>query len=192
MNFLAHLFLSAHDPALQVGNFVADFVPNSWVATLPPAIQRGVAMHRFIDHFTDTHPLVRRATRTLHARHHKYAPVLIDVYFDFLLSQNWTRFSEVPLAVFAAKVYEVLHHHRALMPPDLQHRLDLMISDNWLHKYSSFSGMQQVFERMQSYVSRPEWLEGATDSLIEQRVELEKYFLAVFEELQQKLRTQTF
>lgn len=187
MNFLAHLLLSAHDEALMVGNFMADFVPNRVVATLPEAVQRGIGMHRFIDRYTDNHPLVRQATRRLHARHHKYAPVLVDVYYDFLLAQNWSRFAQMPIEDFASRAYEVLLRHRHLMPPRLQERLDLMVADDWLRRYRTLEGMRHVFERMKRYVSRPEWLEGAVDSLIAQRALLEEEFLIFFSEVQKVL-----
>lgn len=192
MNFLAHLLLGAPDEALMVGNFVADLVSKGEVASFPEAVQRGIRMHHFIDQFTDRHPLVRQATRRLHARHHKYAPVLVDVYYDFLLSQNWNRFSDVPLRAFSTRTYAVLQHHRHLMPPRLQSRLDRMVADDWLHKYRTFDGMQQVFARMQRYVSRPDWLEGAVDSLMAQRLQLETEFLVVFTGLRQALKTRAF
>ncbi len=192
MNFLAHLLLGASDEALMVGNFMADFVSEKVVPTLPPAVQGGIRMHRFIDHFTDSHPLVRQATRRLHARHHKYAPILVDVYYDFLLSQNWDRFSEVPLRNFSARAYAILQRHRHLMPPRLQRRLQQMVADDWLHKYSTLGGMQQVFDRMRRYVSRPEWLDGAVDSLVEQRTQLEVEFLAVFAALRRALEAHAF
>ena len=82
MNYLAHLFLSCQDEDLVIGNFIADSIRNKEVATFSPAIQQGISLHRKIDAYTDSHPIVRLSTRRLHPHHHKYAPVVIDIFFD--------------------------------------------------------------------------------------------------------------
>ena len=41
-----------------------------------------------------------------------------------------------------------------------------MIADDWLQAYGSHNGIDYTFYRMQQRVSRPEYLEGALDSLI--------------------------
>lgn len=165
MNFLAHLFLSCGEEGLLVGNFMGDFVRKSEDSQYDQAIQRGLALHRAIDNFTDSHPLVRASTRLLHARHHKYAPVLLDVFYDFFLTNNWSVFSEQALDNFAKDAYAVLDKHLRMMPPILQHRLPLMIADDWLVRYGTLDGLQFTFSRMQRRVSQPAHFETAIESL---------------------------
>ena len=60
MNYLAHACLSFGKPAYLVGNFLGDFVKNKDLEQLTPEVVLGVKLHRTIDVFTDTHPLMRR------------------------------------------------------------------------------------------------------------------------------------
>src|SRR5690606_18079231 len=108
MNFLAHLFLSFDDEHLLVGNFIADDIANQEVKTLPESIQKGVVLHRKIDSFTDKHPKVLESARFLYPLHSKYAPVLLDVFYDFLLANNWEKYAEEPFEVFVQKTYLTL------------------------------------------------------------------------------------
>ena len=61
MNYLAHLHLSGPDPDCRTGNLMGDFVRGRLYASrleaLPPGYGQGLRLHRFIDHFTDTHPV---------------------------------------------------------------------------------------------------------------------------------------
>ncbi len=60
MNFLAHLYLSADDPEIQLGNFIGDFVRGRDLSSrFSPGIVKGISLHREIDEFTDRHPIVK-------------------------------------------------------------------------------------------------------------------------------------
>ena len=65
MNFLGHFYLSQHDPELLVGNFIADYVKGKRYLDYPPKISEGIMMHRQIDHFTDTHEMVKKGRKRL-------------------------------------------------------------------------------------------------------------------------------
>jgi len=56
MNFLAHAFLAGDDPALRVGGVVGDWIKGPLPGILSPDLARGVALHRAIDSFAETHP----------------------------------------------------------------------------------------------------------------------------------------
>ena len=165
MNYLAHFFLSADDEALMLGNFLADYLNNAQVEQLPPLVQAGVRLHRQIDSFTDQHPEVRKGVRRLYKRHSKYAPVLIDVFYDYLLSLNWNTYSQQPLADFIQQTYAALQRHHSLIPQPVHGHLPNMIADNWLETYSTHNGIAYVLRRMRPRLSRPELFDGALDSL---------------------------
>ncbi len=165
MNFLAHLYLSGQDEHLMVGNFLADFIDNKAVANLPPDIKKGVAMHRQIDSFTDKHPMVKQGARRLHASHGKYAPVILDVFHDFLLAQNWGRYSSLTLPEFARGVYEVLLRHLDIMPTMLHDRLPRMVADDWLVRYGTEDGLRFTFSRVKLRSSAPHFFENAVENL---------------------------
>lgn len=165
MNFLAHTFLSCNDEQLLLGNFLADFLKNKEVILLPEGIQKGIFLHRQIDSFTDEHPMVRQGTRRLQAYHHKYSSVIIDIYYDYLLANNWSLYTEESLEGFTQKVYTILEKNMHLMPQRLQGRIANMIAHEWLISYSKKDGLAYTFQRVKERVSQPEQFAGVMDSL---------------------------
>lgn len=148
MNFLAHLFLSFDNDKLTVGNFMADFIRNKEVELLPTRIKNGVFLHRAIDQYTDTHKMVKQGTKRLHASQGKYAPVVIDIFYDFLLASNWEKYSDLSYTSFSERKYKILEEHLELMPPKLQKILPKMIADEWLRHYQSLEGLEKTFNRV--------------------------------------------
>ncbi len=189
MNFLAHTFLSGDNEGWLVGNFLGDFLSNKQVALLPEPVREGVRMHRHIDSFTDRHPEVLKGTRRLYEKHHKYAPVLMDIFYDHLLTRHWQQYSPEPLRVFADRAYDILLRHADLMPEPVSLRLQRMIADNWLEKYGNYEGLNFTFQRLQMFVSKPADLDGAVESLQQHLPELETEFHAFFPEVIDSINT---
>jgi len=148
MNFLAHLFLSGTDEDIIVGNMIADFIRNKEVENYSTKVQKGITIHRFIDRYTDNHPEVRKGTHRLQPHHHKYAPVVIDLFYDHLLVHNWALYSNESIESFSDKMYGVLEKRMDEMPLKLQKRLPNMIASDWLPKYGTDKGMLKVLEIM--------------------------------------------
>jgi len=148
MNFLAHLFLTQHSKKLTVGNFVADFIRNRDLETFPKKIVKGIMLHRHIDHYTDTHPEVLKSTRKLRARHKKYSPVVIDVFYDYILSKNWADYSDVSLRDFSDKIYSIILEHKYMYPMHLQDISERLVEDDFLIQYGKKSGMKKTFLRI--------------------------------------------
>lgn len=183
MNFLAHMLLSCESDTLVTGNFLGDLLRNRDIANLPEAIRIGVQLHRKIDMFTDKHPNVKKSSRLLHERHGKYAPVLVDVFFDFFLSRHWSRFHPEPMTTFSRKIYQQLLSHLDIMPERTQRQLQAMVQDDWLMNYATYEGMELTIRRLSRRVSRPQQLAEAVDSLKMFEPKLEANFLAFFPEI---------
>ena len=184
MNFLAHCLLSCDDEHLLVGNFLADWLRNAEVLALPPAVQRGVTLHRLIDRYTDNHPAVRRSTARLQPAHRKYAPVLVDIYYDHLLASYWNRYSSESLSDFAQRQYYLLERYRHLMPPRLRARTSGMIAGNWLVQYGTDRGLRYTFQQVRKRLSRPEWLDDLETTLRTEHAGLTVDFHQFFPQLQ--------
>ncbi len=184
MNFLAHLFLSGDDIPLLLGNFMGDFVDNRQLGTLVPEIRFGVRVHREIDAFTDPHPEVLSGKKRLYNKHGKYAPVLTDIFYDYLLAKNWHLYSEETLDDFVDRMYEILSSNSGAFPPRLQKQLPHMIEDDWLRAYARYSGLEITFHYLQRRVSRPVLIEGAVESLKETEPLFTMEFNAFFPDLQ--------
>lgn len=166
MNFLAHAYLSFETPHLVVGNFLGDFLRQGEAKMLPEPIQEGIRLHRLIDSYTDNHPTVKAGTARMRPFHGKYAPVVVDMYYDYLLSVHWREYHERPLPHFARNIYAILESHLHLMPARLQERVPRMIAGDWLTSYSTVEGMRFAFDRMKYRASKPEWFDHAFENLM--------------------------
>jgi acyl carrier protein phosphodiesterase len=165
MNYLAHMFLSFDEPDIITGNFLGDMISNKDVKTYPEGIRKGVFIHRQIDTFTDDHPEVLKGVRRLYKNHSKYASVLIDIYYDYILALNWPTYTNETMQDFADRIYKALQSNLSLMPDRVQRHLQGMVSGNWLLSYANLGGIQYAIDRMKMRASKPELFAGAVESL---------------------------
>ena len=183
MNFLAHAYLSFDTPHLVVGNFLGDILRHSEAQNMPEPIRKGIRLHRLIDSYTDKHPAIKAGTARVRPFHRKYAPVVVDMYYDYLLAIHWDDYHEMPLPQFSRSIYGILESHLDIMPERLQERVPRMIVGDWLTSYGTPEGMTYAFERVKYRVSKPEWLENAFGHLINYWEDFAKDFSDFFPDL---------
>jgi hypothetical protein len=114
MNYLAHAYLSFHQPQILVGNMISDFVKGKKQFDYPPTVQQGIRLHRNIDTFTDQHPATKKAKEFLKPAVGPYSGAFVDVVYDHFLARDKTHFSETGLQDFAKEVYTQLHANNAI------------------------------------------------------------------------------
>src|SRR5690606_27771885 len=148
MNFLAHIYLSGDDTEIKIGNFIADSVKGKQFIHYPKGIQKGIILHRAIDTFTDTHPTVRESVRRLFPVYSHYSTVIIDILYDHFLAANWSDYSRIPLNVYVADFYSLLKKNIDILPLPIRQFLPIMISQNWLLKYSTVQGIGEILTQM--------------------------------------------
>lgn len=153
MNHLAHCFLSFGDEDLLLGNFIGDFVKGNDWKNYPPAVQRGILLHRAIDSFTDYHPLTDRSANRIRPFAGRYSPPFVDILYDHLLALHWEKHAEEPFLLFAKKTYAQLENRIAEMPPILQERLPKMVAGQFLHGYAHREGLEWVLHRFSQRLS---------------------------------------
>ena len=184
MNFLAHFYLARNNDDWIVGNFLGDFLNIRETAKMPEPIQRGIILHRKIDFFTDNHPIVKQGTARLHPAHHKYAPVVLDILYDYFLIKNWEYYCPgIDLESFIAKVYAVLLHNSKIYPPDLQSLLTTMISEDWLSFGATPEGLERIFDGLKKRIRYPEMLSGAVDNMLRYEQVFDEEFNKFFPDL---------
>lgn len=189
MNYLAHCFLSCSDDNLLIGNMVADMIRNKDLDNLDPAIVKGVMLHREIDSFTDNHPATRRTAKLLHERHGKYAPVVTDIFYDYILYQNWGIYSDTPFDTFKATVYHQIKSADLIdLPEKVQGSLGRMVEGNWLDSYTTIRGMDYVFSRVALRAKFDSNILTATRDLLELEEALDEGFHAFFPDIQARVK----
>ena len=149
MNYLSHFFLSADaEDDVHLGNFLGDIVRKTTADALPSSIQKGIELHRFIDQFTDNHALVLEGKRLLYPKFGKYASVILDVYFDFLLIENWAMYDNRPIQTFIDSCYVFVDANMESVPDIAQKRVEAMNTARWMNGYLSDSGRTDLFRRL--------------------------------------------
>ncbi len=184
MNYLAHLVLSYHDEDLLLGNFVADFVKNKDMPQFSTGIQQGIMLHRKIDAFTDNHPEVKKATKKLRTVQRKYAPVVADVFYDYILYQNWEKYNEIAFLDFERKVYAILDDKKHLFSGNIAEITAKMVAGQWLRGYQSIAGIDYVFSRLKKRARFENNFEKAAKQLEAEYPSFEQTFYLFFPELQ--------
>ncbi len=144
MNFLAHIYLSGDDDELMIGNFIADSVRGKKFADYPQRVQHGILLHRAIDAYTDSHAIVHESKDRLRPRFGKYAPVIVDVFYDHFLADNWDEYHDEPLKQFTRRVYKTFRKNRRLLPERVRGFLPFMMANDWLANYAKLSGIERA------------------------------------------------
>jgi acyl carrier protein phosphodiesterase len=186
MNFLAHLYLSGEDPEIMVGNFIGDFVRGRNVYDqFNYNIALGIELHRQIDEFTDSHPVVLESKKRLRAKYRHYAPVIVDVFYDHFLAMHWPSLHPHPLPDFATYAYAQLEKHEAILPERVLQMMPYMIQGNWLVNYAKTEGIHRALSGMSRRTPYESKMDEAVHDLEKYYEEFDKEFLLFFPELKQ-------
>lgn len=148
MNLVMHQLLSFENPAWQVGNHLGEIVKGKKYLDYVPEIQKGILLHRFIDSYSDSHPMVKSSTSKLHKNYSKFSPIIVDVYYDFLLIKNWPMFVKQDFESFRKNCYQVLQESEHLYPPKLLKFTQALIKYDWFEKYSTYDGLEITLTNM--------------------------------------------
>ena len=193
MNYLAHAYLSGEDEEILIGNFIADAVKGKAVNEYSENIRRGIILHRFIDEFTDNHPLHKASRAKLHKRYSHYSGVLVDIYYDHFLAKNWLEYSKTPLDEYTSWLYANLENYKEILPERINYMLQYMIPQNWLLNYAHLKGIGRVLKGMGNRAKFDSQMEHGVEELELYYDEFELEFTEFFPELidftQRKLPT---
>jgi acyl carrier protein phosphodiesterase len=148
MNFLAHIFLSGDNLQIMAGNFIGDFVKGAQMDEYPEQIRNGILLHREIDQFTDSHPIVLKSKERLRPTFRHYSPVIVDVYYDHYLARDWGLYSETTLHQYTLDFYQAIDQFKDVIPASAKHMLTYMKRDNWLYNYRLTEGIHRALSGM--------------------------------------------
>ena len=183
MNYLAHAYLSGEDEEILIGNFIADAVKGKAVNDYSNNIRRGIILHRFIDEFTDNHPMHKASRAKLHKRYSHYSGVLVDIYYDHFLAKNWLEYSDTPLNDYTSWLYAILENNTAILPERINYMLQYMIPQNWLLNYAHLKGIDRVLKGMSNRTKFDSQMEHGVEELELYYAEFEHEFTEFFPEL---------
>ena len=184
MNFLAHAYLSFHQEEVLIGNFIADFIRGKEIENYPKKIQIGIHLHRAIDSFTDSHTQVKSVQAYLRPRFGHYSRVISDIFFDYFLAKNWSRYSLSSLEDYSQFVYLTLTTSKVSLPNSFIRMLYWMEKQNWLNAYRNQEGIQQALDGLTRRATFNSKMNEATQVLVDKEEEMEQFFFTFFQELE--------
>lgn len=182
MNYLAHLHLGGPRPAQLLGSLYGDFVKGPLRGRFSAEIEAAIAVHRRIDAYTDSHPVVLAGKARFTPGRRRFAGILLDVFFDHCLARDWSSYAAEDLRVFSGRVYRLLGEQS-----DLPGRLTLwaprMAEQDWLGSYRYQSTLRQVVAHLGKRLPRPGCLDGAYEELAKLYGPLSEDFAAFYPDL---------
>jgi len=165
---------------------MADAVKGNHYDQYSVGIQVGIKLHRFIDSFTDSHPVYRQSKHRLHDKFGHYAGVIMDIVYDHFLAKNWIQFSTIELEDYADNFYNLLQTNYDILTDKTQNSLPYMIDNNWLVSYKSLAGLELILFQMDYRTHNRVNMPSAMEELQKYYIEIENEFFLFFNELQEK------
>ncbi len=183
MNLVAHQLLSFQNRALQIGNLLGETVKGKQYLAYSIKIQQGILLHRAIDSYTDSHPIVKQSSSYFHETQHKFAPIIIDVVYDYFLIKHWNKFSEIPFEEFKDNCYQLFRDENDTFPDKLQNTIYYLLKYDWFNNYSTIEGVQRTLEGIGSRTKFPNNLHEIIPEFEIHYTKLENDFLTFFPQL---------
>lgn len=168
----------------MVGNFIADSVRGKDIEKYSIHVRTGIEVHRFIDHFTDSHLLVLESRKLLYGSFGKYSQVVQDIFYDHFLASNWQHYHASTLPTFADKVYRTMERNADQMNDRASRTLHYMSLQNWLVSYASYEGIDRALKGMARRAQFPSNMDNAIPALETHRDALTAHFKEFMPELE--------
>lgn len=184
MNFLAHFHLAWPDEGLVAGGLEGDYYKGPLRGELPPALERGVRLHRAIDAYTDSHPVLQQLRRQLPPELRRYAGILIDLCFDHYLSRHWDSYSSIHLPDFNHRIYRTLVTHENTLSHGARNMLARLLEYDVLNLYLDWDTVPATAARIGQRFKRHNPFLDVDQALTPLRDTLEEAFLDFYPQLQ--------
>lgn len=125
---------------------ISDYIKGKKQFDYPPAVQKGIKLHRAIDNFTDTHAATQELKSFFRPQYRLYSGAFADVVYDHFLANDTQQFNtEKDLKQFAAATYNMLEHFTGIFPPPFQQMFPYMKEHDWLYNYRFKWGIEKSF-----------------------------------------------
>ena len=183
MNYLAHVYLSRENIDLAIGNFIADNIKGNNYKKFNINWQKGILLHRFIDSYTDSHYIFREHSKIFFNSHRHYSRVLIDIFYDHFLAENWKKYSQISLVNFEYDFCKSLTKNLNKFPNEISNKIRFFINQNWFTKYSSIKGLIYILKKMDNKTQFDSNLVTSIEKFISFAPEMETQFFIFFEDM---------
>ena len=183
MNYLSHIYLSGESEEIILGNFIGDYVKGQQFLNYPAEVAKGIFLHRQIDSFTDSHPVIIECIVKLRPVFGKYAGIVIDIFLDHFLAVNWHIYSHEKLSTFTKRFHAVILANFFQLPSPVKLFVPFLIQHKRLQSYASLEGVEKTLRIMAKHTSLPAETESALKILEEEYLFFNEAFNRFFPEI---------
>ncbi|WP_320033694.1 ACP phosphodiesterase [Halarcobacter sp.] len=153
MNWIAHIFLSELNTDFQIGNYLADPLKGKSWEDANENIKKGMYVHKIIDSYTDSHDFFKNSKNRLGSKGLLKA-VVIDLTYDYLLTKNWEKFSNIPINEFLDSFYINALKRLDSLPLHAKTPLERLIQHDILNQYKTLDDLEKAFLRVDYKLSQ--------------------------------------
>jgi acyl carrier protein phosphodiesterase len=154
VNYLAHFLLAQNKPHLEVGGFMGDYVKGQLVGRFPKELEDGIRLHRKIDAFTDNHACVKQSCHRIDSTMRRYAPIMVDIFFDHLLAKHWHQYHSETLSHFSDRIFSNMQDYQEVLPDKVWQIAMRMKQFNVLSSYADPSFLSPVLTNLSQRLKR--------------------------------------
>jgi len=184
VNFLAHFHLAQANNDLLAGALLGDFVKGPLRGNYSAGIEKGIRLHRKIDAHTDQYVQTAALHSLFPAQYRRYLGIILDLYFDFLLSRYWGDYSSQSLSTFASETCETLQAYQAGFPSKCAEFYQRLSEHRLLERYGEKELMVSILERLAIRLPQPNPLATCWPELQANEQRLCDEFVIVYDQLQ--------
>ncbi|MCW8875999.1 MAG: ACP phosphodiesterase [Kangiellaceae bacterium] len=152
MNWLSHILLSKLNIEYQLGNLLADPLKGVAWNTASQSLIDGISMHKAIDVYTDSHPVISASKSRLGKKGYLKG-VVVDVLYDHFLSNSWESYSKLPIDHFIEKFGSGAIYTSNVYPDNAKKFVHRLVKSNQLTTYVTFEGFVETLKRMDKRLS---------------------------------------
>lgn len=157
-------------------NLFGDFVKGSNLSAYSESVQKGIRLHRSIDHYIDHHPAVTDLQHALHSELPRISGIATDLYFDHLLARDWSDFHPLPLEQFVDGFFNFPIEKSHLPNAEFWQVLKIMEAGSWIVNYQTLKGLEFACSGLSRRISFENNLDTAPQVFERHREHIESAF----------------
>lgn len=149
MNLLGHLYLSQNESAeARLFNLLGDRYKGNRFESLSIEAQKGIRMHRAIDHFMDNHFAVVDLRKQLSGNLPKVAGIALDIFFDYILASQWSDYHHENLGDFLDSFFQSIEQQTVFVPDAYAPWIENLQAHKYIHRYNHFESVVAISEHL--------------------------------------------
>ena len=187
MNYLAHLHIAEHTQTSLLGNFLGDFVKGNPSGQFTEEIVQGIHLHRFVDSYTDSHPLTKSIKPLFKKELRRFSPIALDMFWDHCLAKHWSDFHASSLSEFSRRSQVTIASESSKLSQSLPAQFEkvsaLVWQGKWFEHYRELKNIDFALQRIASRRPRMTPLADTFVTLGEHYEQLSEIFFKLYPDI---------